>query len=108
MECDDGSEVSSRFTAAEKTELWDRWQRESRSEPLGERLVSRPHLSITRWHRTVGYVRGTASLAVGTDALGTRGDLQGSCSAPIAPIDGEAARSLGLDGEPRTQAQWRL
>jgi len=35
------------FTAAEKTELWDRWQRGSRSKRLGEHLVSRPHLFIT-------------------------------------------------------------
>ena len=45
MECDDGSEISSGFTAAEKTKLWDRWQR-GRSKRLGERLVSRHHLFI--------------------------------------------------------------
>ena len=44
------------FTAAEKTELWERWQRGSRSKRLGERLVSRHHLFITRWPRTGGFV----------------------------------------------------
>ena len=29
----------------------------NRSKRLDERLVSRPHLSITRWHRTVGFVQ---------------------------------------------------
>src|SRR3974377_2161059 len=62
------------FTAAEKTELWDRWARgesvkgvgrsygiggseENRSKRLGGLLVSRPHRFITRWHRTAAFVR---------------------------------------------------
>ena len=43
------------FTAAEKTELWDRWQREELLKRWGERLVSRHHLFISSF-RTVGFV----------------------------------------------------
>ena len=59
------------FTAAEKTELWDRWQRGSRSMRLGGLLVSRHRLFIISWRRTAEFVRLPASLAVGIDAVGT-------------------------------------
>jgi len=48
-----------------------------------------------------------ASLAVGIDALGARGDIQRHCGASIHTIDGQVARPLAVDGEPRTQPEWR-
>jgi hypothetical protein len=44
------------FTAAEKAELWDRWQRGESLKRLGERLVSRHRLFISSWHHTAGFV----------------------------------------------------
>jgi hypothetical protein len=91
------------FTAAEKTELWDRWQRGESLKAIG-RAFGKPSSSI---YCQVAPHRGdssgsSASLAVGTDALGTRGDIQRSCGVSIDTIDGEVAGPLGLDGEPRT------
>ena len=96
------------FTAAEKTELWDRWQRGESLKAIG-RAFGKPSSSIynqvpTRWDSSSS----SASLAVGTDALGTRGDVQGDCGASIGTIAGTVAGPLGLDGEPGTQPQWRL
>ena len=45
MECDDGSEISSWFTAAEKTELWDCWQRGESLKAIG-RAFGKPSSSI--------------------------------------------------------------
>jgi hypothetical protein len=65
------------FSAAEKTELWDRWQRGDSS----------------------GFA---ASLAFGIDGLRARGDIERHCSASIGTINSEVAGPLGLDSEPRT------
>jgi len=44
------------FTAAEKTELWDRWQRGESLKAIG-RAFGKPSSSIYfRCHRTVGFV----------------------------------------------------
>ena len=44
------------FTAAEKTELWDRWQRGESLKAIG-RAFGKPSSSIYyRWPRTVGFV----------------------------------------------------
>ena len=43
------------FTAAEKTQLWDRWQRGSRSKQLDELLVSRRHRFIAKCLHTAGF-----------------------------------------------------
>jgi hypothetical protein len=45
MECEDGSRLSSRVTAAEKTELWDRWQRGESLKAIG-RAFGKPPSSI--------------------------------------------------------------
>ena len=50
----------------------------------------------------------TASLEVGIDALGARGDLQRHCGVSIDPIDGKVVGPLTLYGEPRNQPEWRL
>ena len=97
------------FTAAEKTELWDRWQRGELLKAIG-RAFGKPSSSIYNQVAPHGGIcpAATASLAVGIDAVGTRRDLQGHCGASIDTIDGPVAGPLGLDGEPRTQAQWWL
>jgi transposase, IS30 family len=44
------------FTAAEKAELWDRWQRGESLKAIG-RVFGKPSSSIYfLWHRTVGFV----------------------------------------------------
>ena len=50
----------------------------------------------------------TASVAVGIDAFGARGDLERPCSPSIGAIDSAETGSLGLDGEPRAAPQWWL
>src|ERR1035441_7850584 len=90
------------FTAAEKTELWDRWQWGESLKAIG-RTFGKPSSSIycqlaTRWDSSFT----TAPLEVGIDALGARGDIQRPCGASIGTIDGHAAGPLALDGEPRT------
>jgi hypothetical protein len=45
------------FTAAEKTELWDRWQRGESLKAIGWLLVSRHRQSIFWWLRMVGFVQ---------------------------------------------------
>ena len=44
------------FSAAEKTELWDRWQRGESRKRLDKRLASRRRLYISSWHRTGEFV----------------------------------------------------
>ena len=50
----------------------------------------------------------SASLAIGADAQGTRGDIERHCGTSIGPLDGWVAGPLALDGEPGNQPQWRL
>ena len=50
----------------------------------------------------------SASLAVGSDALGTRGDIERHCDTSIGKIAGWVAGPLALDGEPGNQPEWRL
>jgi hypothetical protein len=50
------------FTAAEKTKLWDRWQRGELLKAIGARLVSRRRRFIFRCNPTMEFVhlRGVA------------------------------------------------
>jgi hypothetical protein len=97
------------FTATGKTEFWDRWQRGESLKAIG-RAFGKPSSSIyfssspARWDSSCI----AASLAVGLDVLGARGDLEGHSGASVGAIDGPVARPLALDGEPRNQSQWRL
>ena len=98
------------FTAAEKTELWDRWQRGKSLKAIG-RAFRQPVMTIdlfpacsARWDSSCG----AASLETGIDALGARGDLQRDCGGSVGTIDGSVAGSLAVDGKPRTQPEWRL
>ena len=91
------------FTAAEKTELWDRWHRGEQLKAIG-RAFGKPSSSIyhqvapARWDPSGS----AASLAIGIDALGARGDIERPCGASIGTIDGTFAGPFTLDGEPRT------
>jgi hypothetical protein len=57
-----------------------------------------------RWNSSIP----SASLAVGADARGTRGDTERHWGTSIGKIDGWVAGPLALDGEPRNQPEWRL
>ena len=97
------------FTAAEKTELWDRWQRGESLKAIG-RAFSKPSSSIYFQLAPHGGIcpaaRRRARLAL--DALGARGDLQRDCGGSVGTIDGSVAGSIAFDGKPRTQPEWRL
>ena len=97
------------FTTVEKTELWDRWQRGESLKAIG-RAFGKPSSSIyfsgvtARWNSSGS----STSLAIGADALGTRGDIERHCGPSISTLDGQVAGPLALDGEPGNQPEWRL
>ena len=72
------------FTAAEKAELWDRWQRGESLKAIG-RAFGKPSSSIYFQLAPHG---GSAPLEVGIDTLGARGDIQRHCGISIDTIDG--------------------
>src|SRR5271167_1530045 len=57
-----------------------------------------------RWDSSCG----AASLQVGIDACGTRGDFQRYYGTSIGPVDLKATWPRTLDGEPGNEPQWRL
>ena len=65
------------FTAAEKTELWDRWKRGKSLKAIG-RAFGKPSSSIYFLVAPHGGDSScpAASLQAGVDARGTRGDFQ--------------------------------
>ena len=83
------------FTAAQKTELWDRWQRGESLKAIG-RVFGKPSSSIyfqlaPPWrYSSVA----ASSFTTGIDAVGARGDIQGYCSASTGAGDSQAAGSL--------------
>ena len=97
------------FSGAEKRELWDRWKRGESLKAI-ERAFRKPSSSIyffggsARWDSS----RGAASLQVGIDACGTRGDFQRCYGTSIGSVDRKATWPLTLDGEPGNEPQWRL
>ena len=76
------------FTAAEKTELWDRWKRGESLKAIG-RAFGKPSSSIYFLVAPHGRIRPVpaAPLQAGIDARGTRGDLQRRYGASIGTID---------------------
>jgi hypothetical protein len=97
------------FTAAEKTELWDRWQRGESLKAIG-RAFGKPSSSIYFQVAPHGGIRPAprrrSRLAL---TLSEReGDIQGHRDASIGPIDGAVAGPLAVDGEPGNQPQRRL
>ena len=96
------------FTTAEKTELWDRWQRGESLKAIG-RAFGKPSSSIYFQVSPHGGIRPAPGVApAGIDALGTRGDIERHCGTSIGKIDGWVAGPLALDGEPGNQPERRL
>ena len=96
------------FTAAEKSELWDRWQRGESLKAIGrvwEAFIVHLFPGVTA---RLDSSSSPASLTVGADALGTRGDIERHCGTSIGKIDGWVAGPLALDGDPGDQPEWRL
>jgi hypothetical protein len=96
------------FTAAEKTELWDRWKR---GESLGDRTSFWEAVIVDLFFGGSAWWDSScraASLQVGLDARGTRGDFQRRYGTTIGTIDRQVAWPLTLDGEPGNEPQWRL
>ena len=89
------------FSTAEKTELWDRWQR-------GESLKSDwPGI----WQALIVYIfptgaarrhpsPATAAIPAGIDTIGTRGDITRHRGSVLDPLNGQVAGPLALDGKP--------
>ena len=97
------------FTAAEKTELWDRWQRGESLKAIG-RAFGKPSSSIYHQVAPHGGIRPAARRRsrLALTLAGTRRDIQRHCGTSIGTINGTFAGPFGLDGEPRTEPQWRL
>src|SRR5471032_3032239 len=101
MECMEMSQGYRRgFTAAEKTELWDRWQRGESLKAIG-RAFGKPSSSIYFQLAPHGGIRPApqrrSRLAL---TLSEREEIsRGGVS--IGTIDGQVAGPLALDGEPR-------
>ena len=76
------------FTAAEKTELWDRWKRGESLKAIG-RAFGKPVIidlffgGSAWWDSSCA----AASLQAGIDACGTRGDFQRRYGTSIGTID---------------------
>ena len=77
------------FTAAEKTELWDRWKRGESLKAIG-RAFGKPSSSIYFLVAPHGGIRPAErrSLQAGIDARGTRGDFQRRYGTSIGALDG--------------------
>src|SRR5258708_10556885 len=109
MECSDGSGISSRVYNGREDgvmgSLAARRVAEGDWAGVWEAVIVDLFPGLTaRWNSSIP----SASLAVGADALGTRGDIERHCGTSIGKIDGWAAGPLALDGEPRNQPEWRL
>ena len=89
------------FTAAEKTELWDRWQRGDLLKAIG-RAFSKPSSSIyfqlaRRWDLS-GHGVARTGLTLSSARRSPEGLRRLS-----RPIDGSVAGFIAVDGKPRTQ-----
>ena len=109
MECDDGSGLSSRVYGGREDGVMGSlaaWG-VAQSDRAGVReafIVDLfPGVAI-RWDSTSS----SASLAIGADAQGTRGDFQRRYGTSVGAIDRQVAGPLTLDGEPGNEPQWRL
>jgi hypothetical protein len=95
------------FTAAEKTELWDRWKRGESLKAIGRAFGKQsssiyflvaPHGGI----RPVERRRSRLALTLAEREVISR------VLRHINPVDRKATWPLTLDGEPRNEPQWRL
>ena len=105
MECGMERRFHRGFTAAEKTELWDRWKRGESLKAIGRAVIVDLFFGSTAWWDSSC---GAASLQAGVDARGTRGDFQRRYGTSIGTVDRQTAWPLTLDGEPGNEPQWRL
>ena len=104
MECGMERRFHRGFTAAEKTELWDRWKRGESLKAIG-RAFGKQSSSIYFLVAPHGGIR-PAERRI--DACGTQGDFQRCYGTSIGTIDRQVAWPLTLDGEPGNEPQWRL
>ena len=96
------------FTASEKTELWDRWQRGESLKAIG-RAFGKPSSSIYFQLAPRGNSSpATAPLKAGIDTRRARGNIQSYSARSIGAIDSQVAGPLALVGEQGDQPQWRL
>jgi|tagenome__1003787_1003787.scaffolds.fasta_scaffold20821470_2 hypothetical protein len=97
------------FTAAEKTELWDRWQRGESLKAIG-RTFGKPSSSIYFQLSPYGGIRPAprSRSRLALTLSGTRGDIERHCGPSIGALDGRVAGPLALDGEPGNQPERRL
>src|SRR5665213_455602 len=109
MECDDGSEVSSRVYCRREDGVVGSLAagRVAQSDWAGfwQAVIIDLSSGSPAWWDSSGC---PASLAVGIDAPGTRRDIQRHCGTSIGTINGPFAGPFALHGEPRTEPQWRL
>ena len=81
--------------------LWDRWERGELLKAIG-RLLGWHHRRSIFWSpRMEGFVLRSASLQVGIDVGGTRGDFQRRHGTSIGPVYRLSAWPLALDGRVR-------
>src|SRR5271166_1150627 len=97
------------FTTAEKTELWDRWQRGESLKAIG-RAFGKPSSSIYFQVAPHGGIRPAprrrSRLAL---TFSEREEIsRGIAAHRSARSMARVARPLALDGEPRNHSQWRL
>jgi IS30 family transposase len=109
MECEMERRFHRGFTAAEKTELWDRWKRGESLKAIG-RAFRKPSSSIYFLVAPHGGIRpaerrrSRLALTLAEREVISRG-VKGTS---IGPVDRKATWPLTLDGEPGNEPQWRL
>ena len=88
------------FSTAEKTELWDRWQRGESLRSIG-RVFGKPSSSIYFQLAPYGGIRHAPrpALTAGIDVVGARGDIPRDCGSAVDPLYGIVTGPLALDGE---------
>src|SRR6267154_5094159 len=97
MECDDGSRLSSRVYGGREDGVMGSLaaRRVAQSDRAGvwEAVIVDlfPGVAI-RWNSSSP----SAPLAIGADALGTRGDIERHCGPSIGPVDGWVAGPLAF------------
>ena len=96
------------LTAAQKTELWDRWQCGESLTAIG-RVFGKPSSSIYVLLAPHGGIRPAerrrSRLAL---TLSEREEISRHCGAALDPFDSSVAGPRAIDGEPRSSPQWRL
>jgi hypothetical protein len=96
------------FTAAEKTELWDRWKRGESLKAIGRALgkeSSSIYLLVAPHGRIRPAERRRSRLAL---TLAEREEIsRGVTVHQIRAVDRKTTWPLTLDGEPGNETQWR-